>query len=187
MTEIRLDDPFAAPEQPIDPDHCSLNHTAYLLDVDANRITLTCAICHLPVNSDWIEDAISTGCEIPVTAEWISDPGDGWEHGPELTGTLTPRDAPARITISDESIQLLRNTLGVWEDNANGIGCALPHKPEWYRARIADFEQLLTLVKPADRHRPLTDEPCGVIPTPRGQRLVAEYRAHRTKQHPKVV
>lgn len=35
------------------------------------------------------------------------------------------------------------------------------------------------------RHRPLTDDPCGVIPTPRGQQLLTDYQTHRTQQHPK--
>lgn len=34
------------------------------------------------------------------------------------------------------------------------------------------------------RARPLTDEPCGVIPTPRGRQAVLEYRAIRREQHP---
>jgi hypothetical protein len=52
--------------------------------------------------------------------------------------------------MSAESIDLLRNTISVWHDNAQGFGCSVPHKPEWYRARIADFEQLLALVEPAE-------------------------------------
>lgn len=35
--------------------------------------------------------------------------------------------------------------------------------------------------QPTDRNRPLTDEPCGLIPTQRGRQLLADYR----EQHPK--
>lgn len=48
---------------------------------------------------------------------------------------------------------------------------------EWLRQVIRDARA---------RHRPLTDESCGVIPTKAGRRLVDDYRAHRTQQHPKA-
>ena len=38
----------------------------------------------------------------------------------------------------------------------------------------------------ADRHAPLTDEPSGVIPTPRGRQAALDYRATRRQQHPKA-
>lgn len=36
------------------------------------------------------------------------------------------------------------------------------------------------------RHAPLTDEPCGHVPTPAGRAAVNAYRAHRTPQHPRT-
>jgi len=39
---------------------------------------------------------------------------------------------------------------------------------------------------PTTRHAPLTDEPCGVIPTPAGTTLADAYRAHRTEQRPRI-
>jgi hypothetical protein len=49
---------------------------------------------------------------------------------------------------------------------------------------VADIQDLTAELFPELRHRPLTDETCGVIPTPRGRQLVDDYRAHRTEQHP---
>lgn len=37
----------------------------------------------------------------------------------------------------------------------------------------------------APRHQPLTDEPCGVIPTPRGRQALGAYRDIRQQQHPR--
>ena len=48
----------------------------------------------------------------------------------------------------------------------------------------ADAIEELTHDWLAQRHRPLTDAPIDRIPTPAGRRLVDDYRAHRTQQHP---
>lgn len=67
--------------------------------------------------------------------------------------------------------------------------CDQDDEPERSRAVLDRQHQAALALIPADidyRHAPLTDEPCGVIPTPRGRRLVDAYRAHRTEQHPKA-
>jgi hypothetical protein len=48
---------------------------------------------------------------------------------------------------------------------------------EWLRQVIRDAK--------ASRHAPLTDDPCGVIPTGLGRRAVTDYRAIRREQHPR--
>lgn len=42
-------------------------------------------------------------------------------------------------------------------------------------------QEIADILTTEPRHRPLTDEPCGVIPTPRG----LDYLAIRRQQHPK--
>lgn len=110
------------------------------------------------------------------------DPGRGFEliAGGHKTGHFVRpvpiQGAQALLRITQESIDLIRNTVSVWHDNAAGEGCAIPHPAAWYRARIADFEQLLALVDPAEPNptaaavaEALADtatQPAGPEPTP---------------------
>lgn len=103
------------------------------------------------------------------------DPGRGFElvAGGHKTGhfvrPVPVQGAEALLRITQESIDLIRNTVGVWYDNAAGFGCALPHSHGWYRARIADFEQLLALISPAEPgplESVLTEAPADPEPAP---------------------
>jgi hypothetical protein len=75
-------------------------------------------------------------------------------------------------------------------DDLRALLAAADPAGEATRARqhkaAADIQDLTADLFPELRHQPLTDESCGVIPTKAGSRLVDEYRAHRTEQHPKA-
>jgi hypothetical protein len=98
----------------------------------------------------WLTVLTACGLETAVwrPAQWADGTIQAVLNG--AAARSEPRTAPERVRMSPESIELIRNTLGVWEDNAAGFGCSLPHPAEWYRARIADFEQLLALVDPTE-------------------------------------
>lgn len=63
--------------------------------------------------------------------------------------------------------------------------CAKSRAQHEAAADIQDLTYEILAAEDGSRHKPLTDEPCGVIPTPRGRQVVNAYRAHRTEQHPK--
>jgi len=74
--------------------------------------------------------------------------------------------------------------VGDWlEDTARYAGYTKRGIDLEHAHRVADA--ILAAGEP-ERHAPLTDEPCGVIPTQAGAAAVNAYRAHRTQQHPRT-
>lgn len=69
------------------------------------------------------------------------------------------------------------------EDTARRVGYTTRFVDPASAYRIADI--ILDGPRDDTRHRPLTDEPCGVIPTPAGTATVLDYKAIRRQQHPR--
>ena len=85
------------------------------------------------------------------------------------------RQAAARLGARNRPHLVLRSV------EAGVLALALDH-PSSRNTRPGDVP-----ATPADvRHNPLTDEPSGVIPTPRGHQAALDYRATRRQQHPKA-
>jgi transcriptional regulator with XRE-family HTH domain len=52
----------------------------------------------------------------------------------------------APIRVSTETAALLRDSVIVCLQKADGIGCSIQHTPDYYRQRAADLQQLLDAV-----------------------------------------
>jgi len=96
------------------------------------------------------------------------------------------------VSLTDEAIEvIIAAARPLIETEIRGkITAAIRGLKQDYKHSVEAFTALIhaqTIAQPNQavdlrRHRPLTDEPCGVIPTPAG----LNYLALRKRQHPKT-
>jgi len=125
-------------------------------------------------------DAIE-GLEYAVAAAEGSGLGYVTVDTAQLRALLTAFDTQLSTSQAADLIGVSRPTIVRFLDSGR-LPFTQPGKHR--RIRLADLLEFKKTIT-HDRHKPLTDEPCGVITTQRGRQLVDEYRAHRTRQRPR--
>lgn len=129
-----------------------------------------------PTTADTIE-----GLEYAVAAAEESELGYVTVDTAQLRALLATVDAQVSTSQAADLIGVSRVTMVRFLEQGR-LPFTQPGKHR--RIRLADLLEFKKTITHG-RHRPLTDESCGVIPTPAGKQLVDDYRAHRTQQHPR--